>query len=104
MRLIVGILSFLLFNSAWANFEPLDTPILTLPCESVTRPVRENERTDRSTREFLAFNVQPSCQSESMVENLYLLGGYESLFGYSSYMDGGSQGTIENTRACDHPF
>lgn len=99
MRLIVGILSFLLFNSAWANFEPLDTPILTLPCESVTRPVRENERTDRSTREFLAFNVQPSCQSESMVENLYLLGGYESPFGYSSYMDGGSQDTIENTRA-----
>lgn len=75
MRWIIAVLGLVLAGSVQAGFAP--RYVTDLPCGSDTRPVEDYELQLHSTEEFLAAHKKMPCNTNVMIEALYVYGGHE---------------------------
>lgn len=75
MRWIIAVLGLVLTGSVQAGFAP--RYVTDLPCASDTRPIEAYERDLHSTQDFLNAYQKTPCNTNTMIEALYVYGGHE---------------------------
>lgn len=75
MRWIVAVLGLVLTGTVHAGFAP--RYVTDLPCASDTRPIEAYELDLHSTQDFLNAYRKTPCNTNTMIEALYVYGGHE---------------------------